>query len=172
MTTTPTSSPVPRTAPIDLSAFELPHPNPFVCDLKIDPSSLSRAVAHVTNTEFVRWVDRVAELHSDSLGYTRPVLCDLGIMWFVARHEIDYRAEAWPQDELVLATWVRTMDRVKSWRETLIVRPADRTVICRAATLWVLVNLASRRPTRVSAEMVTRFEALHMGKVRPRCTSP
>jgi acyl-CoA thioester hydrolase len=81
-------------------------------------------------------------------------------MWFVARHEIDYLAEAFPDDELIIATWVRDMRKVKSWRDYLIIRPADQTVICRAATLWVLVDLATRRPCRIEREMADRFNPL------------
>ena len=171
MTADGPSGPVPRTRGIDLSAYAIPHPNPFVCDIRISPSNLSRSIAHVSNIEFVRWLDRGAELHADHLGYTRPVLVDRGIMWFVVRHEIDYLAEAWPDDELVLATWVRTMERVKSWRDTIVVRPRDQTVVCRGATLWVLVKLDTRRPARIDTEVARRFEPLHASKATTRCTS-
>ncbi len=149
--------PVLRTVEFDCTAWEIPHAAPFLCDLAIDHSQVSRAVPHVNNIAYVEWVDRVAVLHADNLGFTRAKLLDRGVMWFVVRHEIDYLAEAWPGDELVVATWVRTMHRVKSWRDTLVMRPADNTVVCRAATLWVLVDLQTRRPVRHDAEMVSLF---------------
>jgi acyl-CoA thioester hydrolase len=124
-------------------------------------------VAHVSNIEFVRWLDRAAELHADSLGYTRRWMLDHGVMWFVARHEVDYLAEALPGDELAIATWVRDMRKVKSWRDYVIVRPADQTIVCRAATLWVFVDLATRRPMRIPAEMAARFQPVH-----PSCVVP
>jgi acyl-CoA thioester hydrolase len=162
---------VPRTRHLDLAPFDVPHPAPFLCDARIDRGNLSRAVDHVANTEFVRWMDRAAELHADHLGYTRPSMVERGIMWFVVRHEIDYLAEAWPDDELTVATWVRDMQRIKSWRDTVVVRPADETVVCRAATLWVLVDLATRRPTRIDATMARRFNPLQPARDR-KCTLP
>ena len=153
-------APQPRRAPFDGAAYAIPHPQPFLCDLRIGSASVSRAVEHVSNVEYLRWLDRAAELHADALGFTRGSLLARGVMWFVARHEIDYLAEARPGDELVLATWVRSMQRVKSWRDTLMVRPADGTVVCRAATLWVLVDLATRRPTRIDPDMARGFAAL------------
>jgi acyl-CoA thioester hydrolase len=150
----------PRTSPIDLMAFAIPHSHPFTCDIRITSDQLSGLIPHVSNIEYVRWLDRAAELHADSLGYTRDALMAAGVMWFVARHEIDYCAEAWLDDELIIATWVRDMRKVKSWRDFLIVRPRDETVICRASTLWVLVNLETRRPQRISLEMVRRFAPL------------
>jgi acyl-CoA thioester hydrolase len=117
-------------------------------------------IEHASNVEYVRWLDRAAELHSDSLGCTRAALLERGQMWFVARHEIDYLAEAWLGDELLIATWVRDMRRVRSWRAYAIIRPGDDQVICRAATLWVLVDLATRRPVQIPEEMRRRFQPL------------
>jgi acyl-CoA thioester hydrolase len=150
----------PRRDAIDLSFWNIPHMRPFVCDIRIEPSQVSGVVAHVSNVEYVRWLDRAAELHADSLGYSRRWLMDTGLMWFVARHEIDYLAEVGPHDELVIATWVRDMRKVKSWRDYVIARPEDQTVVCRAATLWVLVGLDTRRPQRIPADMAARFSPL------------
>ena len=145
---------------IDLSWLELPHPQPFVCETTVDKSQLSRVIEHASNVEYVRWLDRAAELHSDRLGYTRAKMLGEGLMWFVARHEIDYLAEAWLADQLLIATWVRDVRRVRSWREYVLIRPRDRQVICKAATLWVLVDLESRRPVQIPDEMRARFQPL------------
>jgi acyl-CoA thioester hydrolase len=160
--TAPTAPPSlePRAEPLDLAPWDVPHPSPRVFDIRIGRHDLSNVVDHVSNVEYVRWLDRAAELHADALGYTRARLLADGVMWFVARHEIYYLAEALPGDELVIATWVRSFRKVKSWRDYVIVRPADGTLVCRAATLWVLVDLATRRPTRIEAAVARRFEPL------------
>lgn len=161
----------PRTAPLDLSPYEVPHPQPFLCDIEIRSHQVGNVIEHVSNIEYVRWLDRAAELHADSLGYSRTWLVENGIMWFVARHEIDYLAEAWLGDELVIATWVRDIRKVKSWREYIIVRPADGAIICRAATLWVLVDLESRKPIRITDEMIGRFKPVGLHASSPRHAS-
>ncbi|MHC4106948.1 MAG: acyl-CoA thioesterase [Planctomycetota bacterium] len=163
----------PRPGGLDLTPFDVPHAAPFLCDVVVGSGSQPNPIDHVSNLEFVRWLDRSAQLHADSLGYTRRWLVDNGIMWFVARHEIDYLAEARPGDGLVLATWVRDMHRVRSWRDYVVVRPDDRTAVCRAATLWVLVDLASRRPTRIPAAMARKFHPLHAARrPQPRHAAP
>ena len=160
-----------RTDPFDLSGHDIPHSNPFLCDIKITQDNLSRAIDHVSNVEYLKWLDRAAELHSDSLGYTRQSLMENGVMWFVARHEIDYLAEVWPNDRLVLLTWVRDMARVRSWRDYLIIReddsPDGATPVCRAATLWVLVDLDRRKPVRIPPDMARRFTPLDMHASSP-----
>lgn len=151
---------MPRTKSWNHAEFDVPHPRPFLCDLRVSRDELSGTIEHVSNIEYVRWLDRAAELHSDSVGYTRAALLARGVMWFVGRHEIDYLGETWLDDELVIATWARSFRRVKSWRDYMIIRPKDNRVVCRASTLWVLVDLASRRPTRISREMIERFDPL------------
>ncbi len=148
-----------RTLP-DLSACAIPHPDPCVLRLAVGREQLSNVVDHVANVEYVRWLDRAAELHSDSLGYSRQWLAEHDVMWFVSRHEVDYLAETHAGDELVIATWVRDMQRIRSWREYVVYRPVDETIVCRAATLWVFVNLRTRRPMRIPDEMAVCFKAL------------
>ncbi|MCP3904532.1 MAG: acyl-CoA thioesterase [Planctomycetes bacterium] len=176
----PSTNPPPNLAPCsdagDLSALRIPHPRPFLARIHVDPGAMSRVIDHVSNTEYLRWLDRAAELHADAVGFTRRRMLDDGLMWFVARHEIDYVAEVRGEDELAVATWVRTMDRAKSWRDYVIVRMSDGAPVCRAATLWVLVRLESRRPVRATPEMIERFDPLARPKERGRkdgqaCTS-
>ncbi|MEM7230398.1 MAG: acyl-CoA thioesterase [Planctomycetota bacterium] len=150
----------PSTRAVDHAVFGVDHPRPAVFEIDIDQSSISEEVPHVNNIEYLRWFDRAAELHGDAVGYPREALLEHDCMWFVARHEVDYQAEAWPDDDLRLITWVRDMRRVKSWRDAVVVRESDATIIARASTLWVLVNLTSRRPMRVPMTMAAAFEPL------------
>lgn len=150
----------PRVKPFDIASWSLAHPQPFLCDLRVTAAHLSRTIDHVSNVEYVGWLDRAAELHADHLGFPRAKLLEDGVMWFVGRHEIDYVRETFLHDELVIATWVRNMGKVKSWRESVIMRPSDGAVVCRAATLWVLVNLATRKPIRMTPSMIGKFGAL------------
>ncbi len=138
----------------------LPHPRAFLARLVVTAEDLSRLVPHANNVEYLRWIDRVAELHADALGHTRSRLLDDGRCFFVARHEVDYLAECWEREELLVATWVRSMRRTTSWRDTLILRPSDSATICRGSTLWAFVDMASRRPARIPESMIADFDPL------------
>ncbi len=155
---------VPRSDPVDVAGLGIaelvPHPRPFALDLSVTGGEMSRAVEHVSNVQYLAWLDRAAELHSDTLGYTRQRMLDDDVMWFVARHEIDYLAEVLPGDDLLVLTWVRDMKRVKSWRDYVILRTRDNEPVCRASTLWVFVRLSTRRAMRVPPEMARVFDPL------------
>ncbi len=139
------------------------HPSPFFVEITADEDETSRVVEHVSNVHFLRWLDRAAELHMDNAGWTRADLLAEGWMWFVARHEIDYIAEVLPGDQVYMATWVRDLRRVKSWRDSILWRIEDGEprIVCTASTLWVLVLLETRRPCSVPADMAAALEPLH-----------
>jgi acyl-CoA thioester hydrolase len=146
-----------------IAGLAVPHEAPFVASLKVDASQLSRLVPHVNNVEYLRWIDRVAELHADSLGHTREALLREERCFFVARHELDYLAECWESERLLVVTWVRSMRKTTSWRDTLIARPEENggsTLIARASTLWAFVDMASRRPSRIPPALVESFQPL------------
>ncbi len=166
----------PLTEPVDLSGLAIPHRNPFLCSITINAELLSETIAHVSNIQYVALIDRAAELAAEAVGYGRNRLLEEDRMWFVGRHEIDYRQEATVGQTLFIATWVRDIRRVKSWRETLMFLPnpdpgarpsKPNIVICQAATLWVLVNLSSRKPISMDQEMIAQFEPVETDTRRP-----
>jgi acyl-CoA thioesterase FadM len=164
LTTSPSSPPA------------MDHPRPWFVSIDTTREGESRSVAHISNIEYVRWLDRAAELHLDSLGWTRGAMTDSGRMWFVARHEIDYRAEVHADEHLVLATWVRDLKRAKSWRDSVIWRPSTKVddepcIVCTASTLWVQVDLQSRRPCRVQTDMADALDPLHPPRPRTQTGS-
>ena len=163
--TAPPLEPAPGLLPPPSAA--IPHRRPFALRLVAPSDGVSRSVPHVSNVEYVRWLDRAAELHSDALGWTRARLVAEGRMWFVARHEVDYRAEVFPGDALEVFTWVRTMGRSTSWRDTHVLRAGDGTAVCTASTLWAFVDLSTRRPVRIPPEFRPAFDPLE----GPACTS-
>jgi len=130
----------------------------FVAELVGGPAGVSPLVDHVPNTELLVWIDAVAAAHAASVGQSRDWLVERGLMWFVARHEIDYLAEVHGEDHLLLATWVDRFGRTTSWRRTEILRPSDAVTVGRASTRWVLVDLRSRRPSRIPDSIRGAFQ--------------
>jgi acyl-CoA thioester hydrolase len=140
----------------------VPHPAAFWAHITPDRDTASRAVDHVSNVEYVRWLDMLGQRHLADVGWSADDLLKAGAMWFVARHEIDYRLEARAGETLVAATWVRNVRRVKSWRDVMVWKPAADgwRLVCTATTLWVHVNLATRKSTRPPLDMVEALQPL------------
>jgi acyl-CoA thioester hydrolase len=86
------------------------------------------------------------------------------IGWVVLRHEIDYKTPACLGDEVVLRTWVGQATRVTFERFTEVrkkltsdLSPPTSGLFATARTLWVPINPETGKPTRVPAEVRSRF---------------
>ena len=91
-------------------------------------------------------------------------LARLGKVWFAARHEIDYLAEVFASQQLVGATWIHDHRRTSCRRDTVLYRPEDDQPVARARSTWTWIDLETRRPCRMSPELVQGPDALHARK--------
>lgn len=142
---------------MSMIAWSAPGPTPtdvppgaFLARAIVLAGDLSELVPHLNNVALMRWIDEVASLHGEVAGLARAALLAQGRMWFVARHEVDYQAEAFQGDVIALATWIASHRRTTAVRNTVLWRVPDGTVIARAATTWVHLALDSRRPCRIA----------------------
>ncbi len=156
----------PCTAEEIITFAHIDHSNPFQCEIVVSDYHTSNEVNHINNIQYIRWIDKGAELHCDARGWTRDRMLQDGVMWFVARHEIDYLAEGTARDQLRLTTWVEDVRRVKAWRTSVIHTLGDpHTEVCRCRTLWVLVNLETKKPISVPSEMAYALDPLKAPRV-------
>ena len=142
----------PDQTPFLEAGMEMTSPS-FHARIEVGDDGISRAVPHVNNTEYVRWIDRLAEMATDDAGFTRESLLADQRMWFVARHEIDYRGEAFMEDRLLAATWIKSWTRTTAHRATAVIDASSHRVICVATTRWAYVDLENRRPARIPAHV-------------------
>ena len=112
---------------------------------------------HVSNLVYLRWVLRVAQAHSSAVGYDYPAYEELGAVFVVRRHEIDYLAPAYAGDRITLTTWIESWRGASSVRRTSITRAVDGVELARASTLWAFIAMDGGRPTRIPAELKERF---------------
>ena len=111
---------------------------------------------HVSNLVYLRWVLRAAHAHSSAVGYDYPQYRDLGAVFVVRRHEIDYLSPAYAGDRIALTTWVESWRGASSVRKTAISRD-DGVELARASTLWAMVSVDGGRLTRIPAELKAAF---------------
>jgi len=115
---------------------------------------------HVNNLEYLRWMQDVATAHSAAQGWPLERYVDLGAGWFVRSHTIEYLRPAVEGDSLSILTWVAGFGSGSSPRRYLFWRAADRQIVARAQTLWVFVDFATGRPTRIPAALRSAFEVV------------
>jgi len=126
---------------------------PFEISVAVMPADIDEQ-NHVNNTVYLRWVQEVATAHWQGIASSEA---QGEIAWVVLRHEIDYKAPACLDDEIVLRTWVGKATRLTFERFTEILRRSDGQLLSKARTLWCPINAQTGRPVRVPAEVREQF---------------
>lgn len=132
---------------------------PFIIDLTVAADDID-GLGHANNAVYVTWLERSAWRHSQQLGLDLSEYRRLDRAMAVIRHEIDYLASAYENDELQLATWIVDWDkRLKMTRRFQLRRAADGMTLLRAQTTFVCIELSSGRPKRMPDEFIDGYGA-------------
>lgn len=124
-------------------------PNPFVLSFSARPEDID-GYGHVNNTVYLKWIDAVGWAHSDAAGMSAEQCRELGRGFAMRRHEIDYLASAYADDEVQVGTWITELDgKLRSTRQFQIVRLSDSKTLLRAKTTFICTNLETGRPVRM-----------------------
>ncbi|TWT65814.1 acyl-CoA thioesterase [Crateriforma conspicua] len=115
------------------------------------------AQEHVHNLRYLQWTLWAARDHSASTGWDAAAELKRGFGWVVRQHEVTYRAAALVGDQLVIRTWISEKMRMAIRRKYLICRPADRMILARVQTRWVLADLRVRKAVSLPDEVYDRM---------------
>jgi acyl-CoA thioester hydrolase len=107
---------------------------------------------HVNNVAYLRWIQDVAVahwLHSASAEQRDKY------SWVVVRHEIDYRKQAFENEEITASTWVGEWTAATCERFSEIHRGDE--LLAKGRTVWCMIDRRSFRPSRITKELIARF---------------
>jgi len=108
---------------------------------------------HVNNVSFLRWIQDVAVAHWHDAATDEQ---QERFAWVVVRHEIDYKKQAFLNDEITATTWVGEWSKVTCERFTEITRGDDLLVVSR--TVWCMIDRKTAKPARIASDLVERFK--------------
>lgn len=130
------------------------NPEIFEQKLKVENSHLDEQ-NHVNNVQYVQWVQDVAKAHWESRA---PEEFQKKYFWIVVRHEIDYKQQAFLNEEILLQTYVSETSHVKSLRHVIIKNAKTEKVLVEAKTTWALMEKESQKPSKIAEELKKIFE--------------
>jgi acyl-CoA thioester hydrolase len=129
----------------------------FTLDLVVGEEDIDM-LGHASNIAYLRWVQEVAVAHSSAVGLDMEGYSQLGAVFVVRRHEIDYLRPVVRGEALELRTWIDSASAAKCKRATEIVRGgASEVIVARAMTTWGFIELATGRPTRIPDSVRVAF---------------
>ncbi|WP_224245821.1 acyl-CoA thioesterase [Hyalangium gracile] len=129
---------------------------PFTIRVQVTAQELDE-LHHVSNIVYIRWIQDVAVAHSISVGLTLEAYRQLGGVFMVRRHEVDYLRPALLGEDIEVETRVVGLSAVTATRQNFIRRASDRQVLVQAQTQWAYVSTTTGRPLRIPPEVVQRF---------------
>jgi len=129
----------------------------FTYPIKVNASHIDR-LNHVNNEVYLKWLLEAASAHSSSLGYGMERYLKEGACFVVRRHEIEYLASAYLDEELVVETWIKDIAGARSTRGYRIKRVKDQKELITAQTLWVYISMKTGRPLEIPAHMIQDFQ--------------
>jgi acyl-CoA thioester hydrolase len=118
---------------------------------RVSPDEIDEQ-GHVNNVAYLRWVQDVAVAHWRDAASEEMVA---KYSWIVLRHEIDYKKQAFENEEITATTWVGEWTKVTCERFTEIHRGKD--LLVKGRTVWCMVDKKTSRPSRISSDLVDRF---------------
>ncbi len=115
------------------------------------------SLKHVNNEIYIKWLMEAANAHSTALGYGIEVFLKNDECFVVRRHEVDYLAPAFLDEDLIVETWVENMKLKASTRVYEIKRARDHKVLVTAKTIWIYIKLSTGKPTEIPPQIVQSF---------------
>lgn len=111
-------------------------------------------LGHVNNAVWVRWIQDVATAHWRAAA--RPQDVD-AYVWVVVRHEIDYFGNVAAGETVIARTWVPHPPRGARFDRHMDFTGSDGRVKVRSVTTWAMIDKASERIARITAEIAAPF---------------
>lgn len=103
---------------------------------------------HVNNVVYVQWMQNISDAHWKELSKDTK---NIDYVWFVIRHEIDYKNQAVLGDEVTLRTWVGKTEGIKSIRHFEICR--GEILLVKSQTTFCLLDAKTHKPKRITKEV-------------------
>lgn len=122
----------------------------------VQPSEIDDQ-GHVGNVEYLRWLQDAAVEHSAVQGWPKERYLEVGAVFVVRSHQIEYLQSAFAGDKVKVVTWVNNFGKFTSLRKYQVVRESDNLLLATAATNWAFISWPRRLPKRFPSELVEAF---------------
>jgi acyl-CoA thioester hydrolase len=114
----------------------------FEYPIEVDSSCID-VLEHTNNKMYLAWMEEAALAHSESLGWSVERYLDLGQTFVVKKHWMNYLRPTFLGEQLVMKTWVATMEESLSWRRFALFRGKKACFL--GSTLYAFVDRTTGR---------------------------
>lgn len=111
-------------------------------------------LGHVNNAVYLHYLEQAAIEHAESTGFDQARFNELGGIFVVRRHEIEYLGAAVAGDELTVTTWPEMLHGPRAIRCYEVYNVTQGRRILSARTLWIWVDVKNGRPRPMPPEVI------------------
>jgi acyl-CoA thioester hydrolase len=112
---------------------------------------------HVNNAVYLSYIDDCGMQVAAAFGWPAARMSAEKFGIVVRQHRIQYRQPALLDDEIEVSTWVSNVKRATAFRHYTISRVNDGTLLARARTLYVWIDIDTGRPIRIPPQFLADF---------------
>lgn len=110
----------------------------------------------ITNYGFLSLLEDIATIHSDIAGYGINQMPHTNVSWILLNWKVNvYKRLSWG-NKLILKTWSVPYNELFTFRN-FEVYDEDNNLICIASSKWTLVNLETKKLTRITDEISNSY---------------
>ena len=109
---------------------------------------------HVNNVRYVDWINEAAKKHWQ---LTAPKKIRDNFYWVVISHHIDYKSPAFLNEVILIKTYVRQSEGVKSFRVVEIFNLNSGKLSVKSETVWCMMDAKTHRPNRIPEEIMSLY---------------
>lgn len=132
-------------------------PSPFTIEVAVVEADID-GLQHTNNAVYVKWCERVAWAHSESLGLDLDSYRQLDRAMVITRSEFDYLAASRLGDNILVATWLTACNgRLSLERRFQVQRVSDSTTLLRGRMKFACIDLSLGKPRRMPAEFLDAY---------------
>lgn len=133
-----------------------PPPGVFRMTRKVEWRDVN-AAGHVNNATYLDYLTECAFEAAASFGWPAARAWAAGFGILARQHHVEYRRPAAYGDQLAIATWLSDMRSASVTRHFVITQAADDELVARVNSIFVVVDRATLRPTRIPPAFVADF---------------
>lgn len=109
---------------------------------------------HVNNMVWLQWVQEIAGAHWEAVA---PPEHQAAYVWFVLRHEIDYRGNIVEGETVTARTFIPDPPQGARFVRCVDFINAAGKAIVQVRSTWAMIDKASGRPQRITQEIAAPF---------------
>ncbi len=114
---------------------------------------------HLNNAAYLTYAEETAMHLSEAFGWPLSKQLEDGIAFVARKNQIEYLQPALPGDEIEISTWLYDLKSTSGTRFFRYTRSSTDDLLAELHMLWVMIDTATGKPTRLPAEVLESIES-------------